>query len=207
MNTITRLFTGRSRSQEKFVALLRPHIDIMYRMAYRWCGNQQDAEDLVQDALVGLTKRLHELEEVEQLRPWLIKIVYRRFVDLHRKQTRRPEFSESELSESEAAVLGGSEVPVADQLMQSESQQQSSVQIQSQTRAVDPADTIRQQELIEQALSGLKAEQRDVILLHDSEGYSAHEVSEILGVSIGTVKSRLHRAREKIKKFITDGTF
>ncbi len=195
MNTIARLFTGRSRSQDKYISLLRPHVDTMYRMAFRWSGSQQDAEDLVQEVLITLVDRIDEMRSVEQLRPWLIKIVYRRFIDLQRKQTRRPEFTESSLSEADAVSFSAGDNPSVPAIQGAP----------SQTR--DPAQSLSQQEVLEWALSNLEPAHKDVILLHDAEGYTATEVAEILEISIGTVKSRLHRAREKIKKILPDGTF
>ena len=71
------------------------------------------------------------------------------------------------------------------------------------TNYADPRDEYAQLELrqrLERALLSLDAEQRDVVLLHDMEGHSAQEVAEILQIQLGTVKSRLHRAREKLKQ-------
>ena len=72
------------------------------------------------------------------------------------------------------------------------------------------SDDIRRLELqrdLVRAMEGLSDEQRDVILLHDAEGYSAAEVASILDISAGTVKSRLHRARAHLKNFLGEGTF
>src|SRR5690606_33127415 len=57
------------------------------------------------------------------------------------------------------------------------------------------------------AIQQLDEDQRQVVLLHDVEGYTALEASQILGESPGTIKSRLHRARKKLKKFLEEGTF
>ena len=60
---------------------MQPHLEAMYRFAYRLAGQQQDAEDLVQDVVLKLYPRLSELESVEQLRPWLNRVLYRHFID------------------------------------------------------------------------------------------------------------------------------
>jgi RNA polymerase sigma-70 factor (ECF subfamily) len=158
-------------------------------MAYRWSGSDADAEDLVQDVLIRLADRVTEMQEIEQLRPWLIKCVYRRFVDLHRSKRSNPVSSESDL------VLVN--IENEDYLRHSETH-------------IDQHDDFRQiqdQDALHKALSTLDPDQRDVILLHDAEGYSASEVAEILDEKIGTIKSRLHRARRKLQLILDPGTF
>jgi len=185
--TIINLFRGRGSGKDLFHALLRPHIEVMYRMAYRWTQSQADAEDLVQDILVRLALRVDEMQQVDILRPWLIKILYRRYVDLYRRQKNSPvEFEHDDWQPDEAEV--GSRIE----------------------RAADSRDDIRQldmQRTLLVAMGELEQNQRDVILLHDMEGYTALEVADILDINVGTVKSRLHRARQKLKNFLTDGPF
>lgn len=184
MTAITRLFRGRSDGRDEFIAVLRPHIDLMYRMAYRWTQCRHDAEDLVQDVLVRLTARRNELRHVEQLRPWLIKVLYRRYVDLYRRQQCSPLVPESELEQQ----AFDNPIPVL-------------------TERIDIPQRIDLQQTLLAALATLDDEQRDTLLLHDVEGYTALEVAEILEINVGTVKSRVHRARNHLKKLLASGTF
>ena len=62
------IFPFKPSKSRRFDALVRPHLDAMYRFAYRLAGQQQDAEDLVQDVVVKLFPKLDELESVDQLR-------------------------------------------------------------------------------------------------------------------------------------------
>ena len=91
----------------RFDALVRPHLDAMYRFAYRLAGQQQDAEDLVQDVVVKLFPKLDELESVDQLRPWLNRVLYRQFIDQVRRKNRQSDRPLTELvgSESQADWL------------------------------------------------------------------------------------------------------
>lgn len=184
MNTIISLFRGQHRSKDRFIRLLRPHVEAMYRMAYRWTKNQHNAEDLVQEVLTRLASRLDELEAVDKLRPWLLKVLYREFVDQHRKQSRRLEVVESELS----SCSGDGDT-------------QQSILEYSTEPGIEQRYSIEQQ--VELALASLDDDQSDVLLLHDAEGYTDSETAEILAISKGTVKSRLHRARKKIKKILS----
>lgn len=155
-------------------------------MAYRWTQNRDDTEDLVQETLTKLVRRVDDMERVEKLGPWLVKVQYRCFVDLYRKRSRSPSGeggvwrADTDLLDERIDTLPGG------------------------------SDDIRRLELqrdLVRAMEGLSGEQRDVILLHDAEGYSATEVASILDISAGTVKSRLYRARAHLKNFLGDGTF
>ena len=185
--SIIRLFRSQPSPKDRFQALLRPHIDVMYRMAYRWTLSQPDAEDLVQDVLVRLATQVTEMERVESLKPWLLRVLYHRYVDLYRRHKHSPVISAGEV-QSDAAGDSEHSDPADSNVL---------------TNYADPRDEYAQLELrqrLERALLSLDAEQRDVVLLHDMEGHSAQEVAEILQIQLGTVKSRLHRAREKLKQ-------
>jgi RNA polymerase sigma-70 factor (ECF subfamily) len=179
--SIVQLFRAH-KGKEQFAHLLRPHIELMYRMAYRWTRSQEDAEDLVQDVLIKLANRVEEMLAVEQLRPWLIKVVYRRFVDLYRREQASP-------------------------LVQMNQDADESSLIEQAAAAEDIAGSLEQQQLLAAALDALDDDHRDVILLYGVEGYTALEIAEILDLNVGTVKSRLQRARERLKKFLQPGPF
>src|SRR5512138_2362699 len=74
----------------EFDRLLRPHVHALYRNAYRWTGDVDRAEDLVQDTLMRLFPRLSELAAIEQLRPWAMRVMYRIFVDQLRRERSSP---------------------------------------------------------------------------------------------------------------------
>lgn len=186
MARIIDFFQSRRVQEHRFDELVRPHVETLYRMGYRWTQSREDAEDLVQEALAKLVDRVDEMERVEKLRSWLIKVLYRCFVDLYRKRSRSP-------VQGRADWRG--DVAVFDELLQ-------------QAPETDPAvKRLGLQRDLVRALAGLNDAQRDVVLLHDVEGYAAGEVADIVGVSIGTVKSRLHRARSQLKDFLGEGTF
>jgi len=73
-----------------FEDLLRPQVEYLYRLAWRFTGSVADAEDLVQDVLIKLFPRTRELLEIERLRPWLARVLYHQFVDSVRQRARSP---------------------------------------------------------------------------------------------------------------------
>ncbi len=187
MSALIRLFRHQRSDKQRFKALLRPHIDLMYRMAWRWTGSESDAEDIVQDVLIRLADRVEQMETIDQLRPWLIKAVYNRYVDVHRSRLRDP------VSNDHGA--------------DDESGDGESMLLRNHADERDEIGALQLRDSLEKALHELDEPRRSVILLHDAEGYSVQEVSEILEESPGTVKSRLHRARKQLKKFLEAGTF
>ena len=183
---IIHLFRSRGNPQQRFENLLRPHIEFLYRMAYRWTQSQDSAEDLVQELLIKLVPRIKEMEQIESLRPWLLRILYNRYVDDYRHARTSP------VDESQSGWNPDDGDDPADIVSQ----------------AVDPIQPGEQEELrlsLQKALLQLEEGQRDVVLLHDMEGYTAEEVAEILDIALGTVKSRLHRARTQLKLLLFDG--
>jgi RNA polymerase sigma-70 factor (ECF subfamily) len=168
---------GRKRSAaSKFEELMRPQVEFLHRLAWRFTGSVADAEDLVQDVLLKLYPRSKELAAIEQLRPWLAKVLYRQYVDLVRQRVRSPEErAEPDALDAVAALEDG------------------------------PQGHAERGELRAQllaALDGLNAEQRAVVVMHDVEGYSLEELVPILEAPLGTLKSRLHRARERLRALI-----
>ncbi|MCW8194797.1 RNA polymerase sigma factor [Proteobacteria bacterium 005FR1] len=182
MTWLTRVFQAPLRREDRFTALVRPHIGLMYRMAYRWTQNRDEAEDLVQDVLTRLIPRLDELAAVDKLQPWLIKVLYRRYVDLYRRKVNSP---------IDASTDWHSDDRFFEEMTADSSQDSERLELQ---RALN------------QAMEHLDDHQRDVILLHDVEGHSALDVADILDISVGTVKSRLHRGRKRLKAVLEAGT-
>lgn len=155
----------------RFDALLRPHVPTLYRSAYRFTRRREDAEDLVQDLLTRLYPRTPELERVEDLKPWLLRSLYHAFVDTTRKRQRIPE---------DACALDEEAMAAPE----------------------DPAQDVLQREqrlALNAAIEQLTPEQRAVVMLHLVEGYTLPELEQVLGVPIGTLKSRLHRAKAHLQ--------
>jgi len=170
-------------STVEFELLLRPQFAYLYRISYRFTGNKSDAEDLLQDLLVKLYPRRKELEMVENLRPWLTRVLYRLFLDNKRKQKRLPLHLLKNRQDTE-------EEDLLEQIPYS---------------APDPEQHVRnnmQSERIKLALSMLSKDHQAIIVLHAIEGFHLKELEMMLEVPLGTLKSRLSRAREILKKIL-----
>lgn len=160
----------RSTHARQFDELLRPHIPTLFRTAYRYTGRREDAEDLVQDLLVKLYARMPDLTAVEDLRPWLVRALYHAFVDRVRQAGRTPE-----LVDVDNEFLEAAHDPEQDVL------------------------TLEQRRALTAAIDRLSPEHRAVVVLHLVEGHSLAELSALLGVQVGTLKSRLHRAKAQLQ--------
>jgi len=168
-----------------FERLVRPHFDRLYRLAWRLAGNKAEAEDLFQELLVRAYGKLEELVAIDEPGAWLSRVMYNLFVDERRRFTRRRlhMVAEGELLGEGLAGMPGPSDPAADS---------------------QRLETIQH---LGRALAMLSDEHRIVVLLHDSEGYKIEEIQSLTGVPEGTVKSRLHRARARLREILeTDGT-
>lgn len=172
-----------------FENALRPHITALYRMAWRWCDNPEETEELIQAVLCKLYPRRSELLSVNNLRPWLTRVLYHEFVDSYRRRKTQPtSIDTTQSSESPNQTVADTlteQANVPEQLFES---------------------ALLQQQLIH-ALQVLTEEQRVLVIMHDVEGYTLNEISAVLNAPIGTLKSRLHRSREKLRDLLNpDGT-
>ncbi|MGD2118453.1 MAG: RNA polymerase sigma factor [Chromatiales bacterium] len=172
------LWPFRQDAHSRFEQLVGPHLKNLYRLAFRLTGQRDDAEDLVQDMLLKLYPRLEEMQAVDNLAPWLSRVLYRLFVDQHRRQQRSP-----------IDLMGDEEVVYE-------------MHASTDARPDEAVNADLGNKLINDALLQLSEEHRIVILLHDVEGYSLQEINEMLDIPVGTIKSRLSRARNKLREHL-----
>ena len=172
--------------QASFEALLKPHMDRLYRLSFRLAGSKAEAEDLFQDVLVKVFPRMDELIDIEEPGAWLCRVMYNHFIDNRRR------FARQRL----VAVEEGQLPPGQG--------------IEQMPGDLDPAmDADRRDNImrLDSALQKLSDEHRLVVLLHDTEGYKLKEIEELTGTPVGTLKSRLHRARGRLREILdADGT-
>lgn len=164
-----------------FDGLLRPHLPRLFRLAYRFTQSESDAEDLVQELLVKMLPRVSQLTRLDLPGPWLARAMYHLYVDQIRDGRRRDRGLGQRL-EGEHVLEG----------------------LEDETGA-DPetvAQRAEQHQALDRALRLLSSDHRAVIGWHDIEGYTLDELSTELGIPIGTLKSRLHRARAHLRELL-----
>ena len=177
---------GAADNKLVFERLVRPHFDRLFRLAWRLAGSKADAEDLFQELLIKAFGKLDELVNIDQPGPWLSRVMYNLYVDDRRRFARQRihTVEEGHLPGDGLAGLPGPDDPVYNN------------------------QRIEQLQRLDKALAQLSDEHRLVVLLHDTEGYKLTEIQDLTGVPVGTVKSRLHRARARLRDILTaDGTF
>ncbi len=173
---------------ETFSELIRPHLPALSRLAFRFTGSQADAEDLLQELITRLYARAERLKNVDDLRPWLARALHNLYVDQRRNLARSPH----------------------GHLLRGDLDEPADVGLPHQDSSCDPtccAETRLLGERLEELLARLPEVQRVVVVLHDVEGYRLDEIAGIVGVAIGTVKSRLFRAHEKLRQQLQQGNF
>lgn len=181
-----RVIDPETRSRLELAAL--EHIDALYRTALRMTRNASDAEDLVQEAYLRAFRSLHQFTEGTNLRAWLFRILTNTYINEYRRRQRRP---------TSASLDDIEEFYLYDHLVQSPVQPPDE----------RPEDVVVERLTIDnviQAIESLPEEFRQVVLLADVEGFAYREIAEIVGIPVGTVMSRLFRARRRLQKQLYD---
>lgn len=178
-------FAGLSRRPPEggFESLVRPHLERLYRLAYRFTGSPTDAEDLVQSLLVKLIPQESRLKEVDDLAPWLSRSLMNLYLNLKR----RPNLVAYEADLPEGA---------ADIMMQIVDETTESPEL--------AAERAFSGQRLAAALQRLPEDQRALIGWHDVEGYTLEELASEKDIPIGTLKSRLHRARARMRELLAE---
>jgi RNA polymerase sigma-70 factor (ECF subfamily) len=168
---------------EAFEQLTSQYYRKVYNFAYRATGNHEDASDVAQEAFVRAYMSLPEFRGDSSFQTWLLRITQNACLDeLRRRKRRRVTSLDEPMSVDDGEM--DRQLAVAD-VTDSPEQALERVEIQ---RAV------------QESIDALDEEYRVVIIMRDIQGYSYNEISDALGINLGTVKSRLNRARHALKE-------
>ena len=175
---------SKPQKRDSFESTLNEHLDLVYRVALRLTQDPQEAEDLCQEVVLSAWRGREGFTPGTSMRAWLLKILNNQFIDVKRKQKRRG------LHDIEVTAAGAEPY-----------------QGEYKRESLNPEDTWLEQMLDDEvlaALDGLPAEHRLVVTLCDIEGLSYREIAETIERPVGTVMSRLHRARKQLQSALHD---
>jgi RNA polymerase sigma-70 factor (ECF subfamily) len=155
------------------------HLDALYNLAVYLTRNGSEAEDLVQETYLRAFRFSHRFKPGTHLRAWMFQILRNTFLTFYRQREREPTWSEDGLS-------GGGAAPMFHDAPQE-----------------DWASKGAQMDL-ERAIISLPEEFRTILLLSEVQGFPLEEVAQIMGCPVGTAKSRLFRAKERLRGLLPD---
>jgi len=161
------------------------YLDMLYGAALRMTHNVADAEDVVQDTYVRAFAAFDQFIPGTNLKAWLYRIMTNTFINSYRKAQRQP------------GVAGDS---VEDWQLFRAAEHQSTGLKSAEVQALEAIPD----SVVTAALASLSPEYRQVVLLADVDGFSYKEIASIMGTPIGTVMSRLNRARSALRRKLTD---
>ena len=163
-----------------------PHITALYNFAYKLTLSEDDAKDLLQDTCMKAYRFINSFEKGTNAKAWLFRILKNSFINDYRKKSKAP---------------GMVDYQEVETFYNSDSVDQQS-QVTSDLRVESVKDLLGDE--ITNALNAIDVDFRTVIILCDLEGFKYDEKAKILDIPIGTVRSRLHRARNVLKEKLAE---
>lgn len=168
-----------SGSSQAFEELITPYERKMYALALRMCSNTEDAKDCLQEAMLRIFKGLNTFRGDSSFSTWVYRIVSNACLDSHRRKKGRQNDSLDELSE---------------------------VGVEPVDRQAGPEESAERSELkreLSKAIEKLPYELKQPLVLRDIHGLSYEEIADTLEINVGTVRSRLFRARAKLRDYLS----
>ena len=158
------------RDREYYAELVGSHAAELYRFAHRLCGPPETAEDLVQETFLEAWRSLGDLRDKRNVRAWLFQILRYRYAHFVRNSRRKITANTG---------MGDEQIPAA--------------------ITEDPLESLAQRELLQHALDGLAQHYKEPFLMVFLQGLTCEETSRELRLPLGTVLSRVHRARKLLR--------
>lgn len=167
-----------------FETTFMPLLDALYNFGFKLTFNEEDAKDLVQDTYMKAYRFLDSFEEGTNAKAWLFRILKNSFINEYRKKSRKP----AQVDYQEVENFYNSE----------DADYNATVDLREETVQNAIGDEVTR------AINSLAVDFRIAIILCDLEGFTYEEMSKVLDIPIGTVRSRLHRARNLLKEKLKD---
>jgi RNA polymerase sigma-70 factor, ECF subfamily len=170
---------GKAGDEQALEELLARHEKQVYRFSLRMCGSEEDAKEVLQETLLAAFRGLHAFRGDAELSTWLYQVARTHCLRSRRKRVDEP--TELQPLDSPDAT-----------------------QVESAASTPHEASHARQMgEVLQAAILALPDEHREALILRDVEGLSAEEAAKVVGIEVGALKSRLHRARLQLRQHLT----
>ncbi len=169
-----------------FAILVERYEKLVYNLAYQAVQNPDDAFDISQDVFIKAYRSLNTFRGDCKFSTWVYRITQNTAKDYIRMRSRRRVVSLTDYGNDEDGEAKNTDIP--DESISSKPE--------------DLAEQNERRDIVREAIASLSDAHRDIIVLRDIEGYSYENIAEMLGLEIGTVKSRLNRARNAVKEFL-----
>lgn len=171
----------RKGDQKATYALLKRYEGLIHGLAYKLAGNYDDAADVVSETYVRLCSMLGSCRSASALTSWIRRVVFNAFYDIRRRTQRNPSVSlDGMLEDSGDACL-----------------------VNQENKTISPeqyVDTLEKKQIVQKAIASLPSHHQEMIQLFYLDEHTYEEISAMMGIAVGTVKSRLNRAREALQK-------
>jgi RNA polymerase sigma-70 factor, ECF subfamily len=184
----------RAGSEEAFDRLLTRYQASVYNVVYRIVGNPQDAADTVQEVFLKVYRGLDKFQGNSSLKTWIFRIAVHEGCN-YKRWWRRHAQRESSLE----TCLGSAEGSRADR----DAPTLGDMLVEQSGSPFDTTSSLEVRAIVDRALEDMPEHYRTAVVLRDLEDLSYEEITEVLGVSLGTVKSRVGRGREALRKRLT----
>lgn len=183
----------KTKDASQFRALVGRYQNRIYSAAFRMLGTTEEAEEVVQETYIKVHQNIDRFRQQSSFGAWIFRIAHNISIDILRARKRRKDFQA--LSFDPHSVMEHDEYSdgagyVVSQLADDKPCPEAQL------------DMTEQMEMIEASLKELPDVQREVVVLHDIEGFQYGEIAEIIGANIGTVRSRLHYGRLKLRQLL-----
>ncbi|RCK74485.1 MAG: RNA polymerase sigma-70 factor, ECF subfamily [Ignavibacteriae bacterium] len=172
------------KKQKEFLDEAIPNMNLLYNFARHLTGNADDADDLLQDTFLKAYRFWDSYEKGTNIRAWLFRIMKNSYINKYRKDSKEPEVVDFDEIE-EFFTSSQTEIATEDDL------------------AKKIFSNLFEDE-VQRAIDELPIDFKTVIILCDIEGFTYEEIAEFLDIPIGTVRSRLHRARKMLQSKLVE---
>jgi len=172
--------------KEIFDAEFLAHVNSLYNFAFKLTLNEDDAKDLLQDTCMKAFRFINSFERGTNAKAWLFRIMKNSFINDYRKKSKSP------------GMVDYQEVETYYNSEQGDQQREITLDLRAETVKDMLGDEITN------ALNAIDVDFRTVVILCDLEGFKYDEMAKILDIPIGTVRSRLHRARNLLKEKLAE---